>query len=181
MNHGNISGTITAGDADGSADAPLFAAILTPHRSMGWPGFIAVMAAVGAVNLVGAVVFTAVGAWPVLPFLGLDVLIIFLAFRANYRHARAFEEVVITPQEIRIRKVSWHGRAREWRFNPAWTRLNQTRDEEDGHVVALTLDEGRRRLDIATFLPPVERDGFGKALRLALDEARRGPTRSRFD
>jgi uncharacterized membrane protein len=167
--------------ADDAGEAPLFAALLTPHRSMGWPGFIAVMAAVGAVNLVGAVIFASIGAWPVLPFLGLDVLVIFLAFRANYRHARAFEEVIVTPTEIRIRKVTWHGQTREWRFNPAWTRLNQTRDEEDGQVLGLTLDEGRRRLDIATFLPPVEREGFGKALMAALAEARRGPVRTHFD
>jgi uncharacterized membrane protein len=166
---------------DGAEEAPLFAALLTPHRSMGWPGFIAVMTAVGAVNLVGAVIFTSIGAWPVLPFLGLDVLVIFLAFRANYRHARAFEEVIVTPTEIRIRKVTWHGHAREWRFNPAWTRLRQTRDEEDGQVLGLTLDEGRRRLDIATFLPPVEREGFGRALTAALAEARRGPVRTHFD
>ena len=171
----------TAEGAEELADLPLFAAILTPHRSMGWAGFIAVMAAVGAVNLVGAVVFAAIGAWPVLPFLGLDVLIIFLAFRANYRHARAFEEVIVTASEIRVRKVSWRGRTREWRFNTAWTRLRQERDEEDGQVLSLTLDEGRRRLDIATFLPPNEREGFGTALRRALDDARRGPTRTRFD
>jgi uncharacterized membrane protein len=164
-----------------AAEAPLFAALLTPHRSMGWPGFIAVMAAVGAVNLVGAVIFASIGAWPVLPFLGLDVLIIFLAFRANYRHARAFEEVIVTPTEIRIRKVTWHGHAREWRFNPAWTRLRETRDDDDGQMLGLTLDEGRRQLDIATFLPPVEREGFGKALTTALAEARRGPVRTHFD
>jgi uncharacterized membrane protein len=162
-------------------EAPLFAAILTPHRSLGWPGFIALMAAVGVLNLIGAVMFFAMGAWPVVPFLGLDVLIIFLAFRANYLHARAYEEVIVTPTEIRIRKVTFHGRAREWRFNSAWTRLTQVVDEEDGQVLSLTLDEGRRKLDIATFLPPVEREGFGKALRLALAEARRGPTRTRFD
>lgn len=169
-------------DAEARAEeAPLFAALLTPHRSMGWPGFLAVMAAVGLVNLVGAVIFFSIGAWPVLPFLGLDVLIIFLAFRANYRHARAFEEVIVTPTEILVRKVTWHGQAREWRFNPAWTRLHQTRDDEDGQVLGLTLDEGRRQLDIATFLPPVEREGFGKALTVALAEARRGPLRTHFD
>jgi uncharacterized membrane protein len=178
MSTGNMQPGAALADAE---DPPLFAAILTPHRSMGWPGFLAVMGAVVAVNLVGAVVFTAIGAWPVLPFLGLDVLIIFLAFRANYRHARAFEEVIVTPTELRIRKVTWHGHAREWRFNPAWTRLTQQRDEEDGQVLGLTLDEGRRRLDIATFLPPVEREGFGKALSAALAEAKRGPDRTRFD
>lgn len=172
------AGNITAAP---DPDAPLFAAVLTPHRSLGWPGFMAVMGAIVAANLVGAIVFTAVGAWPVVPFLGLDVLIIFLAFRANYRHARAFEEVIVTAQEIRVRKVSWRGGAREWRFNPAWTRLTQQVDAEDGQVLALTLDEGRRKLDIAGLLPPVERAGFGKALRAALAEARRGPTVTRFD
>lgn len=177
MTSGNLAAPVHAPDDD----APLFAAILTPHRSLGWPGFIAVMAAVVAFNLIGAVMFTTIGAWPVLPFLGLDVLIIFLAFRANYIHARAYEEITITPAEIRIRKVTFHGRSREWRFNPAWTRLTQVVDEEDGQVLSLTLDEGRRKLDIATFLPPVEREGFGKALRVALAEAKRGPTRTRFD
>lgn len=177
MTAGNIASTPDAP----REDAPLFAAVLTPHRSLGWPGFIAVMAGVGAVNLVGAVLFTAMGAWPVVPFLGLDVLIIFLAFRANYRHARAFEEVIVTPTAIRVRKVNWHGRAREWQFNPAWTRLTRQVDEDDSQVISLTLDEGRRRLDIATLLPPVERAGFGEALRAALAEARRGPTVTRFD
>ncbi|QCK86414.1 DUF2244 domain-containing protein [Phreatobacter aquaticus] len=168
-------------EPDEAEDAPLFAAILTPHRSLGRTGFYAVMAAVIVLNLIGIVLFSAIGAWPVAPFLGLDVLIIFLAFRANYLHARAFEEVIVTPVDIRIRKVTFHGRSREWRFNPAWTRLHQAVDEDDGQVMSLTLDEGRRRLDIATFLPPVEREAFGKALKSALAEARRGPTRTRFD
>ncbi|MBL8568920.1 MAG: DUF2244 domain-containing protein [Phreatobacter sp.] len=174
-------GNPTVADASETESRPLLAAILTPHRSLGWPGFIAVMAAVGVLNLIAAIMFAAMGAWPVVPFLGLDVLIIFLAFRANYLHARAYEEVIVTPTEIRIRKVTFHGRSREWRFNPAWTRVTQVVDEDDGQVLSLTLDEGRRKLDIATFLPPVEREGFGKALRIALAEARRGPTRTRFD
>jgi uncharacterized membrane protein len=174
------TGNPTAPDIHRDDEPPLFAAILTPHRSLGWPGFIALMAAVGILNLIGAVMFTVIGAWPVVPFLGLDVLIIFLAFRANYMHARAYEEVIVTPTEIRIRKVTFHGRAREWRFNAAWTRLTQVVDEDDGQVLSLTLDEGRRKLDIATFLPPVEREGFGKALRQALAEAKRGPTRTVF-
>lgn len=174
-------GNPTATPIHHGEEAPLFAAILTPHRSLGWTGFIALMAAVGAINLAGAVLFYSIGAWPVVPFLGADVLIIFLAFRANYLHARAFEEVIVTPTEVRVRKVSFHGHAREWRFNTAWTRLNQTVDEDEGQVTGLALDEGRRKLDIATFLPPVEREGFGKALRLALAEAKRGPTRTRFD
>ncbi|WP_170181975.1 DUF2244 domain-containing protein [Phreatobacter stygius] len=161
-------------------EPPLFAAILTPHRSLGRTGFIAVMIAVAGLNLAAAAVFSVVGAWPVLPFLGIDVALVYLAFRANYRHARAFEEVVVTPTEIRVRKVAYHGRSREWRFNTAWTRLTEVVDDGDGRVMSLTLDSGRHKLDIATFLPPIEREGFGKALRQALAEAKRGPTRTTF-
>ena len=101
--------------------------------------------------------------------------------RANYRHARAFEEVIVTATDIKVRKVTFHGISREWHFNPAWTRLRQERDEDEGQVTSLTLDEGRRRLEIASFLPPNEREGFGKALAVALGDARRGPTRTHFD
>lgn len=178
------TGNPTSGDSIGHGPAddepPLFAAILTPHRSLGQGGFLAVMAAVTGLNLAAALVFSLVGAWPVLPFLGIDVALVYLAFRTNFRQARAFEEVIVTPVEIRVRKVSYHGRSREWRFNTAWTRLTQVVDEDDGQVMSLTLDSGRHKLDIATFLPPVEREGFGKALRLALAEAKRGPTRTTF-
>lgn len=161
-------------DALDPAERPLFTAILRPYRSLGWSGFIALMAAVAALNIAGAIVFFVAGAWPVLPFLGLDVLVVWLAFRANYLAARAYEEVIVTPLEIIVRRVDRRGRSAEWRFNPAWTRLTETRDSDGELIVGLTLDEGRRKLDIAGLVPPVERVGFAKALRVALADAKLG-------
>jgi uncharacterized membrane protein len=165
--------------ADLLEDKPLFAAILTPHRSLGRQGFYALLAAVIGINLIGAFFFTIAGAWPVVPFLGLDVLLVWIAFRANYRAARAYEEVIVTPVEITVRRVDQKGRRLEWRFNPAWTKLHTTRDDDDERLVtALVLDEGRRRLAVATLLPPVERADFGRALACALADAKRGPDRN---
>jgi uncharacterized membrane protein len=39
-------------------------------------------------------------------FFGLDVLLVYLAFRANYRSARAYEEVVVIAVELTVRKVN---------------------------------------------------------------------------
>lgn len=180
MTSGNPTLSSAHGAAPADADPPVFAAILTPHRSLTRGGFLAVMILVGALNAAAALIFTLAGAWPVLPFFGLDVAIVYFAFRASFAQARAFEEVIVTPAEIRVRKVSYHGRIREWAFNTAWTRLTEEVDEDEGQVTALTLDSGRRKLDIATFLPPVERAGFGKALARAIAEAKRGPTRTTF-
>ncbi len=161
--------------SDHLADEPLlFCATLHPYRSLGWNGFIAVMVAVAAVNIIGAVVFAAVGAWPVLPFLGLDVLVVYLAFRANYRAANAFEEVRMTPHRIIVRRVTQHGETREWQFNPLWTRLEREKDEEDGTILRMALVQGRQSVELAGQMPPPERAGFADALLQALLAAKRG-------
>src|ERR1700751_5272673 len=105
--------------SDGNAQAgepTLFSAVLTPHRSLGAAGFLAVMALVGGVGFAAGVVFYVIGAWPIVGFLGLDVLLIYLAFRANYRAATAYEQVTVTPSELTVRKVSHRGQVAEWRL-----------------------------------------------------------------
>ena len=47
-----------------------------------------------------------IGAWPVFGFFGLDVLLLYWAFRLNYRHAEAYEQVTVTPSALKVRKVS---------------------------------------------------------------------------
>ena len=59
------------------------------------------MALVGGFSFIGGMFFFLLGAWPVVGFLGLDVALVYWAFRANYRAAAAFEEVTVTPSELR--------------------------------------------------------------------------------
>jgi uncharacterized membrane protein len=122
-------------------------------------------------------VFLIAGAWPVFGFCGLEVLLVYWAFRANYRSARAYEEVTITPSELTVRKVSHHGRVREWTLNPLWVRLHRDVHAEYG-VERLFLVSHGRRLGIAGFLGPQEKESFADALAAALGEAKRGPTRT---
>src|SRR6516165_5961508 len=135
--------------ADFTAPEPaIFSAVVTPHRSLNRAGFLIVMAAVSAVSFVAGTVFLLMGAWPVFGFFGLDVLLVYWAFRANYRAAAAYEEVTVTPSELRVRKVSHRGRASEWSFNPLWVRLERDRHEEFG-LQGLFLVSRGQRLQIA--------------------------------
>src|ERR1044071_4427777 len=88
----------------------LFSAIITPHRSLNGTGFLIVMLLVSGFSFLAGMVFFLLGAWPVVGFLGLDVLMVYWAFRANYRAAAAFEEVTVTPSELRVRRVSHRGK-----------------------------------------------------------------------
>jgi uncharacterized membrane protein len=167
-------------DRNAPADEPaLFCALITPHRSLGRAGFLVLMAAIGGVSFAAGIVFLILGAWPVVGFFGLDVVLIYWAFRINYRAARAYEEVMVTTSELRVRKVSHRGRVAEWSLNPLWVRLDRDTHEEFG-IERLFLVSRGRKLPIGGFLSPGEKESFADALAAAIGEAKRGPTRTAF-
>jgi uncharacterized membrane protein len=165
-------------DRNAPADEPaLFCALITPHRSLGGAGFLVLMAAIGGVSFAAGIVFLILGAWPVVGFFGLDVVLIYWAFRINYRAAKAYEEVMVTTSELRVRKVSHRGRVAEWSLNPLWVRLDRDTHEEFG-IERLFLVSRGRKLPIGGFLSPGEKESFADALAAAIGEAKRGPIRT---
>jgi uncharacterized membrane protein len=164
-------------DNDPGPEPPLFSAIITPHRSLSGAGFLAVMTLVGGTSFAAGLFFFLLGAWPVIGFLGLDVLLVYWAFRANYRAAAAYEEVTVTPSVLRLRRVSHRGAVKECQVNPVWTRLDRETHEEFGLLKLFLVSRGRK-LAVASFLSPQEREGFAAALGRALGEAKRSPTRA---
>jgi uncharacterized membrane protein len=175
---GNESGDNPPPDI--SAEPKIFSAVLTPHRSLGPTGFLIFMLCIAGISFVTGVFFVMLGAWPIFGFFGLDVLLVYWAFRANYRTARAYEEVTVTATELTIRQVTHRGRVREWTLNPLWVKLDRIVHEEFG-IERLFLVSHGRRLPIAGFLGPAEKASFAHALSKALGEARRGPTRTLLD
>jgi uncharacterized membrane protein len=163
-------------DFDPELDQPeLFSARLTPHRSLNRTGFLVLMTFITVISFAAGVVFWWIGAWPVFGFFGLDVLVIYWAFRVNFRSAEATEDIVMTPSELRVRRVSHRGHVVEWTLNPLWVQLEQTGDPEFG-IERLYLVSRGRRVPIGYFLGPDEKASFSKALLAALQAAKRGIT-----
>jgi uncharacterized membrane protein len=167
-------------DNDALAEPAIFSAVITPHRSLTPRGFLILMLCLGGLSFVSGVVCVSIGAWPVFGFFGLDVLLVYFAFRANFRAARAYEEVTVTPSELTVRKISHRGGVREWTLNPLWVRLERIVYEEFGIERLFLVSQGRR-LTIAGALGPDEKASFARALSNALGEAKRGPTRTVFE
>jgi uncharacterized membrane protein len=167
---------MTAGNEfDPQAQPELFSALLTPHRSLNRTGFLVLMGILSVVSFAAGLAFLLMGAWPVFGFFGLDVVVIYWAFRINFLHARATEEISVTLSELRVRRVSHRGHVAEFVLNPLWVRLDQKIHAEFG-IERLYLVSKGRRVAIASFLGPDEKASFAKALTAALQAARRGPT-----
>ena len=158
-----------------TAEPELFAALLTPHRSLNRTGFGLVMGFLSAVSFATGIAFLVMGAWPVSGFLGLDVLAVYVAFRINFRRALACEQISVTASVLRLRRISHRGQVVELVFNPLWVKLDQERDDEYG-IERLYLASRGKRVAIGSFLSPGEKASFSKALMAALNTARRGPT-----
>lgn len=154
-----------------SADEPFFRALLTPHRSMGRTGFMVLMGALLFAWLVTGAIFLAQGAWPVFGFFGLDVLLVYVAFRLNYRAARIREEVSVSRTALDIRKTAPSGRSEAHRFNPFWARFDVDRHAEIG-ITRMAVEARGQSVAIGSFLNPDDRESFADAFSRALATAR---------
>jgi uncharacterized membrane protein len=155
------------------ADDPFFHATLRPHRSLERRAF-AIMMLVLAVGFFGiSLLFWSMGAWPVVGFLGLDIALIYGAFHLNYRAGRTVEEVAVSTTSVVVRRISPAGRARQWRFNPFFARLDIDELADEG-VTRIRLKTRTDAVTIGAFLNPADRTSFAKALAAALTDARRG-------
>jgi len=153
------------------ADEPFFRALLTPHRSLGRTGFLVLMGALTAGWIFTGVIFLSQGAWPVFGFFGLDVLLVYVAFRLNYRAARVREEVSVSRTALDIRQVAPSGKACEHHFNPFWARFKVARHDEIG-ITEMAVEGQGARVAIGSFLNPKDRDSFAAAFASALATAR---------
>lgn len=155
-------------DADAPGREPvIFDAILTPYRSLSRTGFNALMLVLGILSVAVGGLFLALGAWPVIGFLGLDVLLVYLAFKWSYRTARGFEAIRLTPRRLTVRAVDhWGGERRAEFAPPHWLRVDLV--ESSRQAGALMLSSHGRRLAVGRFLTAAERCDLAQALQSAL-------------
>jgi uncharacterized membrane protein len=163
---------ISANTATG--DGIVFRALLRPYRSLASGGVVLVMVALSVMASAVGIAFWLIGAWPVAGFLGLDVALLYIAFRLNNNDAKASEEISVTRRLLTVRRTAADGRSAESGFDPYWVRLEVDRHPEFG-VTGLRLASHGRRLGIASFLAPAQRETFAQSLAAALAEVRRNP------
>lgn len=149
-----------------------FRAILTPHRSLTATGFLILMSALSAISFVTGMVFLTMGAWPVTGFFGLDVLLVYVAFKLSYRSGRLCEIVELTPAKLSLTRVHPSGRREQFHCNPYWARVN-LHERPDGRTDLKLMSQGREEA-LGRFLSEDERRDFARVLKGVLMEARGG-------
>ncbi len=120
----------------------------------------------GLLSLGVSIGFVAVGAWPICGFFGLDVALLYLAFRLSYRSARQREVLRLHADDFTVERVDIYGERATWRFQPFWLRviLEERPDQSNRLLVA----SHGKSLVIGDFLGPPVRRELAASLRAAL-------------
>jgi len=145
---------------------------LTPNRSFDRQHVRWVLGAVGLVFFLGGLRFLALGAWPILPFMALDLALLWWAFRASYASGRGHERLVLEDDRLELLRVSPRGAERRLRFEPLWTRV--LLEETPLGDVRLWLAARGQRVSVGRFLSPGERREVGEVIRAGLEAYRLG-------
>lgn len=145
-----------------------FHAVLSPHRSLDRKGFLIVMAIIGGASFAAGLLFFLMGAWPVVGFLGLDVALVYWAFRRNFADAAEREIVEVTGSEIVLCRLRVGRPAEELRFPRGFVQVELEEDEQRGIVGPMALRSRGRRYEFGGFLNPDDRRSLARALRTAL-------------
>src|SRR6266478_5825731 len=125
-----------------------FATSLVPYRSLSPEGFRWLIRGAIAANLLVGLPMLLFGAWPVLGFMGLDVL--------------RSETLVLTDRELIVDRVAPDGEREQHRLDAYWLRVDW-----DAATERLALVSRGNRVVIGRFLAPAERERVAAELKAA--------------
>jgi uncharacterized membrane protein len=114
-----------------------------------------VIGATAIVLLLAGLRFWWLGAWPVIAFMALDIVLLVWAFRASARASRAYERLRTEGGMLVVEKVAADGAHREYRLEARATRVEL--EDLGAPENRLWLRYRNRRLGIGRFLSPMER------------------------
>ncbi len=151
--------------------APYFDLVLTPNRSLKPRHARWLVLGFGLVMLVTGLRMLVLGAWPVIPFLAIDLALLAWAFRASYRSGRSYEAVRLDEDDLVVRRCSPEGRERRIRLEPLWTTARLERLAMRQNRLWLTAPD--RRVAVGRFLSPREREAIYAVIADGLERFRR--------
>ena len=144
--------------------------MLWPYRSLSLRGFRILIVVLASLMSIIGLGFYLIGAWPVLGFLGLEIFIVWYAFKWNYRSGQLMETVAITPQQVDITRTDWRGHSKTICMNGVWIKAEL--DTKEKKKCRLYLRQHANKLEIGAFMPPAEKPSLAVALNEAFARLR---------
>ena len=104
--------------------------VTRPNASASSESVLKLLLSLGVFSGLIAIAFLHIGAWMVLPFAGLELVLVVLAFVVVLRHSGDYEKITFVEDQVEIEQ-SVLGKIKHVRFQRYWTRIT-LREGENG-------------------------------------------------
>lgn len=145
---------------------------LWPNRSLDPRHFWWAVAGVAVLFLLLGIRFLLLGAWPILPFMALDLVLLAWALRASYRSGQASERLILDDRALRIERIGPLGERRRLVLEPLAARVELETFPDSRN--RLWLRARHQRVAIGSFLSAAERVELARAVEEGLARFRSG-------
>ena len=144
----------------------LYKISLYPYRSLNKTGFFILMFSLGFVSFVAGIIFMIKGAWPVFGFFGLDVLLVYIFFKINFKSGRKKEIIILTKNQLIIEVYDSKKILKKHSLDANWLKINLTKLKNE--MNKLQISSKNKSIIIGSFLGYQEKISVAKSLHKAL-------------
>jgi len=142
--------------------------LIRPNCSMPWRDVVRFYAGIAIVTLGIATAFAMKGAWLILPFAGLEMLVLGIALYVVAQRAASWQEIAIDADKIRVVDHSAK-KVKKLSFQRAWVRVMLEEAAITGHPSRLLLGSHGRHVEIGNCLNEEEKRHLVAQLRRAVE------------
>jgi len=125
------------------------------------------MAGLSLPPLIVGIGFLTIGAWPILPFAGIEIVLFVLCFKLVMRGARYSEILSVDEEHVRLRQLSPRFE-REHCFQRYWTQVWLKPGLSRFHPSILMIGSHGKFVQIGRFLTESSRQELTKRLKIAV-------------
>ena len=144
----------------------LYEISLYPYRSLNKIGYFILMFSLGFVSFVAGIIFMIKGAWPVFGFFGLDVLLVYIFFKINFRSGKKKEILILTKNQLIIEFYNSKKISKTYYLDAHWLQIRLSKLKNE--MSKLKISSKNKSIIIGSFLGYKEKISVAKSLHKAL-------------
>jgi uncharacterized membrane protein len=148
---------------------------IRPNCSLSVRGAQAFFLSVCAGPLIIAAFLTLRGFWPVLPFAGLELLVLAWALRVSLERRHHRQRIIVTEEEVSIESQR-RGACEQVVFPRHWAQVKLRRPAASLHPSRLVIESHGRRCELGSFLTEEERRGLALRLQRLVGRVNESPS-----
>ncbi len=141
--------------------------VIEPNQPMAWNGLLLAYGCIAAVTLAVGMYFWLQGLLLVLPFAGLELLLLGAALYVTARRGGIKEVITISPDAVLL-ESGRHRPNRSYNFQRQWAKVVLIRPDADWHPSRLLIRSHGKEVEVGRFLNEHERCCLAKELKLAI-------------